>query len=94
MDIKALVILATAIAGGVFGAEARYTPTADFYRHVADSKTGIILELVSRAGNADGAYKETLCRTLVQELNGICVDSPEHPMCVDRSEYIKQAGCS
>ena len=93
MDIKAIVALVALISAGIMGAESRYTPSPTFYRHVADSRTGTILDIVGRARGASGQYKDTLCSLLVQELNEVCSDSPAHPLCLDREMYLEQAGC-
>ena len=89
----AVIVSIGTISGGALVVETRYTPQGTFYRHVADSKTGVILDLVQRAQGATGDYKTTLCRALIEELGSICSDAPGHFMCSDRDAYIKQAGC-
>jgi hypothetical protein len=93
MEIKSLIALGTAAIALAIGAESRYTPQGSFYRHVADARVGTILDLVGRAQGASGDYKDTLCRTLVVELNSVCSDAPGHPVCEDRDMYLEAAGC-
>jgi hypothetical protein len=91
--LKAAGVAVVALVTGVGAVYSQFTPRSDFYRHVADARTGTVLELVSRAQSADGDYKDTLCRALIETLNEVCNDSPQHPLCVDRDAYRKQAGC-
>lgn len=71
-----------------------FTPQEDFNRHVAESRTGTILDLVDRAQRADGDFRAVLCRTLRQELAQVCQDAPESAVCEDRLMYLEQAGCA
>jgi hypothetical protein len=91
--ISAAVAAIGAIGGGALTLESRYTHQESFYRHVAESRTGIILDLVERARGTDSAFHDSLCRALEEEISALCIDAENHPICVDRGMYLERAGC-
>ena len=71
-----------------------FTPADDYNRHVAENRIGTIIDLVADAESTpDGAFHDTLCRTLERELAALCLDSEGHPFCEDRLMLLEKAGC-
>lgn len=71
-----------------------FTPQAQYARHVAEERTTTVQNLIrDLQSEPSGAYHDTLCRTLEQTLAAICLDSREHPFCVDRGELMAKARC-
>jgi hypothetical protein len=69
-------------------------PSSQFNRHVAEERTSTVQNLVDTLRNEPaGAYRNTLCKTLEATLAQICLDSPEHPFCIDRAVLMAKAGC-
>jgi len=92
--IASIVAAVTAVAGGSLAVEQRYVDEFTYVRHVAESRVGIIFDLIDRIARAtDPEFHDTLCRSLEQELTNLCVDSEQHPMCVDRAMLLSKAGC-
>ena len=85
---------AGAAVSAIGWAYGNFTPKADYARHVAEERTTTVQNLVSELQKEpDGAYHDTLCRTLEQTLAAICLDSPDHPFCLDRMVLMAKAGC-
>lgn len=71
-----------------------FTPKDEYIRHVADSQSGFILQLVNDArSQPPGPYKDSLCRALHGEIGSLCQYAPQHSICIDRQQYIEAAGC-
>lgn len=71
-----------------------FTPAEQYDRHVAEERTSTVQSLIETLRNEPaGAYRDTLCRTLESTLAQICLDSPEHPFCIDRAVLLAKAGC-
>lgn len=71
-----------------------FTPEQQFTRHVAEERTTTVQTLVETLRKEEaGPYRDTLCRTLEQTLTAICLDSPSHPFCADRTVLMSKAGC-
>lgn len=90
------------VAGGSTGGAATallatyalFTPEAQFSRHVAEERTTTVQTLVETLRKEPaGGYRDTLCKTLEQTLAAICLDSPSHPFCADRTILLEKAGC-
>lgn len=71
-----------------------FTPSEDFNRHVAEARTGIVQDLIrDLSSEPAGPYRDTLCEALESELAAICLDSAEHPFCIDRMVLLTKGGC-
>lgn len=71
-----------------------FTPQATYDRHVAEERTTTVQNLMATLANEPtGPYRDTLCRTLEATLAQICLDSPQHPFCIDRGVLLSKAGC-
>lgn len=74
---------------------ALFTPQTTYDRHVAEERTASVQNLIETLSREPaGAYRDTLCRTLESTLAQICLDSPDHPFCIDRMVLMSKAGCS
>jgi hypothetical protein len=70
----------------------------DFDRYVAQNRVSVIYELLDRAASAtDPEYKGIVCRSLEEEFNSLCFDSPDHPLCDaeagERHMLLEKVGC-
>lgn len=87
---------ATVAAIGSIGSGALYLDHAhvaseDFERYLAKERVGTIFEYmdqISKQGSQDW-----LCRSLEQELIELCTDLPNHVMCKEREQILKETGC-
>jgi hypothetical protein len=71
-----------------------FTPQQTYDRHVAEERTAAVQRLIADLQDEPaGDYRDTLCRTLEATLAQICLDSPEHPFCLDRAVLMSKAGC-
>lgn len=94
IDVKTTGANVAMIAGAVGWVYAQFTPAENFNRHVAEARTGTILDLKRALANVEpGPYRDTLCETLEAELASVCIDSPEHPFCLDRHMILEDSGC-
>lgn len=98
MDIISILkLIGTSGAGAtlpVIVMFAYFTPKDEYVRHVADSQSGFILQLVNDArSQPPGPYKDSLCRALHAEIGSLCQYAPNHSICLDRLSYIEAAGC-
>ena len=74
-----------------------FTPQDEFFRHVADSRTGTVLALVDtlQEAPANSPLRGTLCNSLRETLAAICRDSDgQDPFCIDRQMIIEEASCA
>lgn len=98
VDLSALAKLLGPAAGSaavpVVVMFALFVPEDEYLRHVADSKSGVILELVDRArAEPDPMYRDSLCRALQEQIGELCASAPDHSLCQDRRLHLERAGC-
>ena len=71
-----------------------FTPLDEHNQLVAKSDRGYILELVERAKNEpQGAFKDSMCKSLHEALAELCAAAKDDAICVDRAMWIERAGC-
>jgi hypothetical protein len=95
IDFKTTGASVAMIAGAVGWIYQNFTGVDDFNRHVAEARTGTVLDLLERLDTVPRGSDShgLLCRTLVVELTAICTDAPNHPFCEDREMILDDADC-
>jgi hypothetical protein len=94
IDLKTAGWAVSASAGAIAWVYGNFTPKDSYNRHVAEERTAAVQRLIETLqGEPAGDYRDTLCRTLEATLAQICLDSPEHPFCIDRTVLMAKAGC-
>ena len=92
--LKALGAHGSTAAVPLIATYALFTPADTYNRHVAEERTAIVQNLMETLRTEPaGPYRDTLCRTLQSTLTQICLDSPQHPFCIDRAVLMSKAGC-
>ena len=87
-------ISVTMVAASIAWIYGNFTPKEVYNRHVAEARTSTVQNLVETLQKEpSGPYHDTLCKTLESTLAEICLDSPDHPFCVDRMVLMAKAGC-
>lgn len=72
-----------------------FTPHDEYIRHVAEARTGNVLDIISeiKASESNARLHDTLCNALREELAMICADAPTHSFCLDRQIILDDSGC-
>lgn len=93
-----IIVVASSVvtAIGVIGGGALYLDNAhvaseDFERYLAKERVGVIFEYMDQIERQ--GPQPWLCQSLQEEFIELCVDLPDHPMCIDRREIIEEVGC-
>ena len=82
---------ATALLASMF----MFTTADDFSRHVAESRTSTVLNLMEKlGGDHSPEIHSILCRALLEEISALCLDTDgESVFCVDRAMIQESVGC-
>ena len=89
-------------AGGPVGAAAvplvamyaLFTPIDEHNQLVAKSDRSYILDLVEKArAEPDGAFKDSMCKSLHEAVAELCAVAEKDAICVDRQMWYERAGC-
>lgn len=92
--LKALGAHGSTAAVPILAGYLLFVPSDEYDRHVAESERTYILDVVDKARREpDGAFKDSLCRTLDEALSRLCAVSRDDALCVDRAMLRERAGC-
>jgi hypothetical protein len=90
----ATVIAIGTIGGGYAWVDTTYTKRQEFIQHVAQSRTGTIIDLMGRIKATDqGPLRDTYCKQIVFEFTQLCTEAPDSPLCLDRRAILNELGC-
>ena len=87
----AAIVAIGSIGGGALTLDHMHVAAEDFDRYLAKERVGTIFEYMDQV-RVQGP-QPWLCQALEEELIELCVDLPEHPMCMDRDEILEETGC-
>lgn len=79
------------IGGGALYLDHAHVASGDFERYLAKERVGVIFDYMDQIRAQEP--QPWLCRALEEEIIELCVDLPDHAICLDRDKIIDEVGC-